>query len=215
MSAHAIIESIKKGALAEVKESIENDKELANASSPEGLTLLMLAAYCGHLEIAALLGRYKNELSIYEAVTLGNHQLVTQYLNQDYNLLNRYSGDGFTLLGLACFFGQEALAQRLIAEGAEVNKASDNGMKVAPIHSAVARKSLPITALLIANGANVNLAQQKGITPLHSAAHSGSSELARLLVEHGADSSLETDGGKTALDYARESGHKEVVDLLV
>lgn len=41
--------------------------------------------------------------------------------------------------------------------------------------------------ILIANGANVNAADQDGCTPLHCAAHNGHKEIAELLLDKGAN----------------------------
>ncbi len=214
MSAIKIIEAIKIGDLDLVKSLIEKDDELANASSTDGLTLLMLSAYYGHMDIAECIAEFKKELTPYEAVALGKHQIVTAALNNDPTLLETYSGDGFTLLGLASFFNREALVRRLIAEGADVNKASDNGMQVSPLHSAIARKSLAISRILLEANAEVNATQQEGVTALHSAAYSGSVELVQLLLEKGADPSLKMNNGKSPADLALEAGFEELANSL-
>lgn len=214
MTAKAIIEAIKAGDLNQIESFVEQNETLAEVSSPEGLTLVMLAAYYGKMDIAEFLGSHKKELTAFEAATLGKSQRLIQLLNEDPGILNTFSSDGFTLLGLASFFGREDMVRLLISEGADVNIPSNNGMNVAPIHSAVARQAIPTVEILIKNGANVNAVQQKGVTPLHSAAHNGNVALVEMLVENGANTKTKMEDGKAAADMAREAGFEDLAKKL-
>src|SRR5437588_647580 len=49
-------------------------------------------------------------------------------------LARAYSGDGFTPLHLAAFFGHEAMAHLLLARGADANAVSRNPMALRPLH---------------------------------------------------------------------------------
>jgi ankyrin repeat protein len=72
----------------------------------------------------------------------------------------------------------------------------------------------PIAALLAA-GADVNEANDRGWTPLHAAAYANQPEIASLLVEKGAALDAEAHGaGGTPLIAALFWGHREVADLL-
>ncbi len=72
----------------------------------------------------------------------------------------------------------------------------------------------PIAALLAA-GADVNEANNRGWTPLHQAAYANRTEIATLLLEHGAAADAEAHGaGGTPLIVALFWGHREVADLL-
>ena len=129
-------------------------------------------------------------------------------------LLNDYTNDGFTLLGLAAFFGHFDLAQELLEKGADPNIAANNQFKVSPIHSACATSNLEMAALLIQNGADVNAKQMQDVTPIHSAAHNGQTELVQLLFDNKADINAKMENGQTPLSMAEEAKFKETVDLI-
>jgi ankyrin repeat protein len=68
---------------------------------------------------------------------------------------------------------------------------------------------------LLAAGADVNDANDRGSTPLHQAAYSNQPEIARVLVANGAALDAEAHGaGGTPLIFALFWGHREVADLL-
>ena len=112
------------------------------------------------------------------------------------------SGDGFTSLHLAAFFGGAEAVRALLAAGADADADDDNPFKVRPLHSAVSVRDEEATRALLEAGANPNVRQQRGYTALHGAAHNDYVELVELLLAHGADASLTTDDGQTAADMA-------------
>jgi ankyrin repeat protein len=112
------------------------------------------------------------------------------------------SGDGFTSLHLAAFFGGAEAVRALLAAGADPDADDANPFKVRPLHSAVSVRDREATRALLEAGADPNVRQQGGFTPLHSAAHNGDTALVQMLLDHGADPALRTDDGKTADDLA-------------
>ena len=140
--------------------------------------------------------------------------MVNSLISSNPSLTNSYSVDGFTPLGLACYFGHEEIAKFLISKGAEVNIPSKNGFNVFPIHSAVAANNFNITKLLLAHGAYPNVCQKSGVAPLHSAAQLGNIELIILLLEHGAEVTLRMEGGKLPSDLAADKGFVEIAEIL-
>ena len=68
--------------------------------------------------------------------------------------------------------------------------------------------------LLLAQGADINAADQSGLTALHAAAAMGRTEVVRTLIESGADSTQLTASGLTALAIAEAGGHAEIGDFL-
>lgn len=208
-----LFEAIRSGDIAKVREIIQTEPTLAKARTERGESAILLAIYHGEREIAELLATGM-ELDIFEAAALGHADRVRNFAELDPHLVNAYAPDGFTPLGLAAYFGHEETVRLLLERGADVNTASKNSFKVAPLHSSVARRSASISRLLVERGADVNARQQGGYTPLHEAAQNGDDVIVELLLEHGADGSLRSEDGKTALDLATEKRHARVGEIL-
>lgn len=201
----AITEAIQQGSTDTLQTALQDNPAIAAADAKDGISLLLFAAYCRNQPAINLIKTYRTSLNIYEAVCIGELEIVRSLLDQRPENLNIPSPDGFSLLGYSCFFNQPAIARYLVMEkGANPNLASANAFKVTPLHSACAIASYPLTLLLLNYGADVNARQQGGVTPLHSAAHHGATELVRLLIEKGADIQARTDKGETALSFAEK-----------
>lgn len=213
-ASQGIIEAIKTGDVARVHEMLDADPQLAGSRNENGVSAVLLATYYGRNEIAAALIERGAALDIFEASAVGRAERVEEILKARPELVNEYADDGFTPLGLASFFCHGAVAKLLIERGADVNAASRNTQRVAPLHSAVSRRQTLIAEALLAHGANVNARQQSGVTPLHQAAHNGQADMVRLLLAHGADLQARMDDGQTPLSMALETGNAEVVALL-
>lgn len=95
-----------------------------------------------------------------------------------------------------------------------------NGNTLLNLAVSIASKQNPEAGLamvraLLAAGADVNDANDRGWTPLHQAAYSNRSDLAAALIQAGADLDAEAHGsGGTPLVAALFWGHREVSDLL-
>ncbi len=214
MSEPKIVEAVKDGKLDEFVNLLLDDPDSINATSEKGETLLLLAIYRhNNLVVDALLENGYKE-NVYELAALGEMDQIKQSLEKDPSLLNSYAPDGFYLLGLACFFGHNELAEYLIEQGADINQAANNELKVAPIHAAVAIGDLPLTTKLLDKGADVNKTQQRNITALHAAAMGGHIEMVELLLGKGADKSQEMEGGRTAAALAKEQGFDDLAEML-
>jgi ankyrin repeat protein len=209
-----ILEAIKTGDVARVNEMLESDPTLANSKNENGVSAVLLATYYGRSEIAKALLEKGVELDIFEAAAVGLPERALEILDDRPELVNEYTDDGFTPLGLAAFFCHPDVARLLMERGADVNAASKNTQRVTPLHSAVSRRQTMIAQALLFHGASVNAKQQSGVTPLHQAAHNGQAEMVRLLLDHGADPRARMDDGQTPLMMALETGEREVIDLL-
>lgn len=204
---------------------INNDKEgirkllLENPSLTGGRTShavspLMLSCFFNKPAATSVILEFVKEISLFEAASVGKFDEVAHQLYQKPEDIDQFSEDGFTALGLACYFGKDEVARYLVLKGADVNLPSKNGFNVFPLHSAVAGNFVSISKMLIENGAHVNIVQQSGLTPLHSAAQNGNVELIILLLEKGADVTTRMEGGKLAADLASEKGYYEIAEIL-
>ncbi len=210
-----ITQSIQQGDNAALEKALAVTPGLADSVTSDGVSLLLFAVYCKNPSAVGLLKRYKTSLTIYEAVCTGEFDIVSELIEQRPEWINIPSADGFSILGYACFFNQLFIATYLVEEkGANVNLASSNRFKVAPIHSACAIGSEPLARLLLDNGADVNARQQGGFTPLFSAVNIGSVELVTFLLERGADIHARTDDGDTVLSIAEKSPFPGMVTFL-
>jgi uncharacterized protein len=130
------------------------------------------------------------DLDVFEAAALGRTERLRELLAEDPSRANAFADDGFQPLGLASFFGHVDAARLLVEQSAEVNSASQNQMKVMPLHSAAAAQDpqvrYEIAKLLLEAGADPNARQQDEFTPLMAADQHGDAPLRELLVEYGA-----------------------------
>lgn len=210
-----ILEAIKANDNDKINQIINDNSTIADIKTEQGISLLQFAAYCRNKTAIEILRNHKqNELDIFEATSIGDIYTVSRLIIKNPKLINSFSPDGFTPLGLASFFGHIDIAKLLLGNDANPNIAANNQFKVAPIHSACAISNYDIANLLIKNGADVNAKQMQGVTPLHSAAHNGQNELAKLLIDSGADINAKMDNSRTPLFMAEEKGFKETAELI-
>ncbi|POY36035.1 hypothetical protein C3K47_12610 [Solitalea longa] len=210
-----LIKAIETNQKKTVELLISLSPELASSTLSSGLSTLLLASYYRHQEMVDLLLKNLVQIDLHEASAIGQTGLVDELLDCNPFSVDAFSADGFTPLGYACYFNHYDTAKLLIHCGADVNLASDNDFKVAPIHSAVACNSVEITNLLISNNANVNVMQALGATPLHTAAHNGNHQLVSILLKAGADKHARMNDGRTPLEMALEKKYKELETFLV
>jgi ankyrin repeat protein len=109
--------------------------------------------------------------------------------------------------------GQRAVAQELIAGGADVNVAQGDG--ATPLHWAVYRLDVELVELLLDRGANADVANRYGSSPLAEAVKAGNAELVALLLDAGADVDSPNLDGQTTLMLAARTGSVEVAKLLL
>ena len=91
---------------------------------------------------------------------------------------------GFTALHLAA--DDLAKTRMLLDAGVDVNAASQLG-RTPLIAAAASSQSAEVVRLLLARGANMNAADNSGVTALNAAANADNREAAELLLERGAD----------------------------
>ncbi len=213
-----IFDHIKQGDETAVRRMVEQQPSLVNARNQDGLRPVMLAVYYGQRSMAEFLRQEMESVNGWEAAALGELDTLQEILSKEPELLNAFSPDGFTSLGLAAFFGRTDVLAWLLEQGADPNIAARNAMAVRPIHSGAANRdpetSLTIVRLLVSHGAEVNVSQRGGWTPLHQAADHDQRELVVFLLEAGADPALKSADGRTAKDMAKAKGFDQTAALL-
>ncbi|UOE50808.1 ankyrin repeat domain-containing protein [Mucilaginibacter sp. SMC90] len=214
MSIERLEEYIASADLDSINTLLGRDPALATRKTSLNVSPLMLSCYYKKPAVTGLLLNYVSDITLFEAAAAGKFDTVAHMVATYPNTLDDYADDGFTALGLACYFGQFDVARYLVLKGANVNLQSNNGFNVFPIHSAAAGNFTDIARMLVENGAKVNVVQQAGATPLHSAAQNGNLELIILLLENGAELFIRMEGGKLPADLAREKGFEEIAEIL-
>jgi ankyrin repeat protein len=214
MSLEQLEHYITNGDLPGLNNLLTEDPALATRLTSHKVSPLMLSCYYNKPEITQLLLKYVEDINLFEASAAGKFDVVAHLIYNHPDAVNLYADDGFTPLGLACYFGQFEVARYLVLKGADVNQPSNNGFNVYPLHSATAGNYTNIARMLVDNGAQINVKQQAGATPLHSAAQNGNLELLILLLENGAEVNARMEGGKLPADVAREKGFNDIAEIL-
>ena len=159
-----------------------------NTLSPEGEHALVTAVQLGSLKVANFL--------------LDQKKLKVEVRNQR---------DESALM-MAALKGHLAIAKRLIAREAEVNKPGWT-----PLHYASSNPepvSVEMVRLLLEHHAYIDAESPNRTTPLMMAARYGHSDVVNLLLEEGADASVKNEKGLTAMDFAREGGRPAVAEAI-
>jgi ankyrin repeat protein len=188
--------------------------ELAAAKTSLNVSPLMLSCYYHKPAVTNVLLKHTDNISLFEAAAADRFDEVAHLIYTHPERIDAFADDGFTALGLASYFGRFDIARYLVLKGADVNRPSDNGFNVYPLHSAAAGNFTSTARMLIENGADVNVKQSAGTTPLHSAAQNGNLELLILLLEKGAKVDIRMEGGKLPADLARERGFYDIAEIL-
>ena len=208
------LEAIQKGNLQKIDHLLNANPELASSKAKNGVSVILLALYHGHRNIAEAIATKKTELDIFEASTLGLLNRVESLINQDPSLARAYSPDGFALVALAANMGQKETTEYLLGKGADVNAVARNTTGFTALTGAVASNHTEIAKLLVKRGAEVNYRYERGFSPLMGASENGNVELVNFLLANGADPKAKTKDGKTSMSFAKEKNHVGVVEVL-
>jgi uncharacterized protein len=209
-----LFEAIEAGDDARVDALLEADPALASSPDASGVSALMRALYRFDKPLIETVKRRVDALDIFEAAAFGEVDRLTELLSDEPSLVTSYSGDGFTALHFAAFFGRYEAAALLIERGAEVDAFGRGWMTGTAMHSAVSRLQSDVVRILLEAGANPNVRQSAGWTPLHAAAMNGDVTSVELLLASGADPTATNDEGRSVIDLATEKGDEATVDLI-
>ena len=209
-----VLVAIQQGDAARLRALLAEDASVAGARDGNGVSALMLAIYQQRKDLVDLLRVRRTQFDIFEAAALGRTDLVEDLLGQSPVVANTWSGDGFTPLHFAAFFGQDSVARILLEHHADAGAVSRNPMKVTPLHSAAAGRHNALVQVLLGGGSPVNAKQEHGWTALHAAAQNGDQAMVDLLLKYGANPKARNDDGLTPDQLAHEKGHAEIAERL-
>lgn len=206
--------AIEAGDDARVDTLLEADPALASSRDASGVSALMRALYRFDKPLIETVKRRVDALDVFEAAAFGDVDRLTELLSDEPSLVTSYSGDGFTALHFAAFFGRFEAAALLIERGAEVDAFGRGWMTGTAMHSAVSRLQSDVVRILLEAGANPNVRQSAGWTPLHSSAANGDVASVELLLASGADPTATNDEGRSVIDLATERGDDATLDRI-
>ena len=213
----SLINYVKQGQLNSLKQALDDNPGDIRTKHVTGKSLLMLAAYYRHPEIIQELRRRGLEPDIYEATALGDLEAVTQHIAARPSSIFTRHEDGTSLLGLATYFGHVEIVKLLLKSKADPNQSSTTKATVLPLHSAIARDDaeccVRLVKVLLAGGANPNLAQSKNRTALHLAVKRNRFEIVNLLLDYGGDIWAKDTDDLTAEELAQSCGFDELLTI--
>ena len=148
--------------------------------------------------------KFRRAIKLYEVDEV---QSMTNLLNR-----NKCFESGELPLTLAASEGHEAVVEKLIKGGADVNKLDKNGR--APLHIAVQINDEETVDILLGSRVNLNKYDGDNMTPLHIACERGYTNMVKKLLEAGANTN-EDKKGLSPLIHAVNRGHPDCVEVLL
>ena len=112
-------------------------------------------------------------------------------------------------LMMAALRGHTALARKLIARDADVNKPGWT-----PLHYAATGGHLEMMRLLLEEHAFIDPQSPNKTTPLMMAAQYGTTEAVKLLLEEGADPNMRNELKLSAVDFALRANRRDAAELI-
>ncbi|KAF2118171.1 hypothetical protein BDV96DRAFT_597044 [Lophiotrema nucula] len=128
--------------------------------------------------------------------------------------VDRYFADGFTCLTVAAMTNEVQVAQKLLALGANVNRATSD-RDLTPLHLAAEFGCQETFDLLLEAGADPHARSASGTTPFYRSFRGGNLYIIKCLKECGSDVNAATWDDWTPLMEAIENGREQAVDLLL
>lgn len=151
MSAEQFIAAVKARDSVRVNEMLEEDPSLVTCRNAEGESPVLTAVYNGAADILQQLLEWGAELDPFEAAAVGDLERLQNLLRVQPSVLERRSHDGFTMLGLAAYFGRTECVRFLLSKGADVNARREGG--ATPLGEALARGQAEAAEVLRSQGA--------------------------------------------------------------
>ncbi|XP_069509848.1 serine/threonine-protein phosphatase 6 regulatory ankyrin repeat subunit C isoform X3 [Ambystoma mexicanum] len=187
-----------------------NQKENINVLDQDRRTPLHAAAYLGDVFIIELLILSGANVNAKDAVWLTPLHRAAACRHE----IDEPNSFGNTALHIACYMGQDAVANELVNYGANVNQPNEKGFT--PLHfAAVSTNGALCLELLVNNGADVNFQSKEGKSPLHMAAIHGRFTRSQILIQNGGEIDCADKYGNTPLHVAARYGHELLISTLM
>ena len=101
--------------------------------------------------------------SVYDVARNGSLVEIKELVNNDSDIINKTSKEGYSALTLACYYGNNEVASYLIQNVNNINLTSGYGT---PLMAASVKKNNYLVKLLLENNANPNLTDQNKLNKI-------------------------------------------------
>ena len=193
---------------------LQKEPSILSEKTSHHISPLLLACYYNKPNIIKTILKYTNTITLHEACAAGLNKHVQMMLEHKPEVINEFSTNGFTALGIASHFNHTDIVRLLLLHRADPNIASQNNFHIYPLHTSLINNHSEISKLLIEAGSEINILQKDNITPLHLAAQVGNIDMIIVLLEQGADITIKCKNGLTPADFANKKGFKEIAEIL-
>ncbi|XP_071199011.1 DNA-binding protein RFXANK isoform X1 [Salvelinus alpinus] len=151
-------------------------------------------------------------LSIHQLAAQGEVLQVATHLSKDSSLLNHQDERGLTPLMWAAAFGEKAMVDFLLENGADPSTIAWE--RESALTLASSGGYAVIVKRLLEHGVDINAYDWNGGTPLLYAVRGNHVRCAEALLDKGADMNIEADSGYSPMALAVALGHKQVQKVL-
>lgn len=148
---------------------------------------------------------------IFDVARKGTVKEMKSLLKENPTAINSVNTEGYSLLVLATYRGNNEVAEFLVKNGADVNGTSNYG---SPLMAAVVKGNTEIAKLLLEHKADTSIADPSGNTALIYATIFKKYEIAEMLVKAKANIDIKDIRGNSALDYAKMTNDEKLMQLL-
>ncbi|MGK6344017.1 ankyrin repeat domain-containing protein [Chryseobacterium sp. DT-3] len=149
--------------------------------------------------------------SIFDIARSGTVAEVKDLMKQDPDIINKTNESGFSPLILACYRGNNEVAEFLMDNVKDIDYNSSMGTALMAV---VFKGDLKLAQELLDHKSNVNTIDSQGTTPLIFASKLGNLEMVKLLVKYKANKTVKDKQGTTAFEYAVLSKNPELINQL-
>jgi len=149
--------------------------------------------------------------TVFQLARSGNLEDFKAMIKKKPALIDAQNEQGYSPLILACYNGNDKVAEYIINHCKDIN--FNNGYGTA-LMAATIKGNLHLVNYLLEKKADVNLTDSNGTTALHYAVIFNLDAIAKQLIKSGAKYNLKDNRGKTAKDYAVLKNKTTLLNLL-
>lgn len=147
---------------------------------------------------------------IFAVARKGTVETLKSMLKESPSLISSVNDEGYSLLVLATYNGNNEVAKFLIEQGVDVNAGSNHG---SALMAAVVKGNEVLVKLLLMHGAKTDISDLSGNTALIFSTIFKKYAIAEMLVKAKADSNQKDIRGNSAMDYAKMANDEKLIQL--